>query len=160
MDNDELQGWEKSPSVPCLIDYAYLNFRGKHAPRVGVVKKEVVYQISIGKPANFMRNSNYGGHHRSIAHRISGNLLECSLMDEHEDPSCIEFVTFSDIREVKISPMLTSLDEPFGRVYLNYLYSIFNGKIKSFSDTSIHRFASYYNFNVENSEKLYELLMN
>ncbi len=154
LQDDEVQGYESSQDLSKIINYTHRNFTGEHAPRVGVVKRNGVYQLCFGTPEDSENYFNSGGHNRSISHDISGHRLECYLMDEHRKPESAEHIDFKSIKDTKIGSLLSPND-----FYLRYLNYSFKDKLRIFSDSAIRKFVAHHKFNARNSERLYEFLV-
>lgn len=159
--NDELHGWEMDRSPGLIIDYVYRNFAGEQAPPIEVVRKNGVYQLCCGCPSPIEkeRYENYAGHHRSIAHDISGHILKgCRLMDEHEDPEKVERSNFIRVQDIVVSNGF-SRDESCFKDYLSYLGDR-TQKIFSFTEDAVSRFVDYHQMEPSsNRDKLYEFLI-
>jgi len=157
LNKDELQGWEKYKSPERVINYVYRNFNGERAPPVEVVKKGNVYQLCFGWPSlsdedESDRCDRYGGHHRSIAHDISGHILKCHLMDEHEIPEMAEARNFFRVQDIRL----------YGEISKEYFdeLSIFTNRFLIFNKRAIEKFVGYHKVLFDSDrEKLYEFLI-
>lgn len=95
----ELQGWEKPKDALTVADYVTMNLGGLVPPKVEVVKKGDIYQIVCGERGwrELNKDYNYGGHHRAVAHLISGHNLRCVLLDKHRvDTRKVSFFSIRD----------------------------------------------------------------
>lgn len=89
LNKDELHGFERWKNAIDVAGYIEMNLAGKRPPLPEVTRKDGIYQLVVDKRwrARYRTSNdkdyNYGGHNRSVSHYISGDKLDCILLDDH-----------------------------------------------------------------------------